>query len=125
MDREAIEDLFSPVARVSVRRMFGGQGIFVDGMMVALEADGILYLKSDDDSSADYDAAGADPFSYGSGTKRVVTSYRRMPDDAFEDPDTLRRWYAIAYAAAVRKARAKTSRARNFTRGKGRAAGPD
>lgn len=125
MDREAIEDLFAPVARVSVRRMFGGQGIFVDGMMVALEADGILYLKSDADSSAAYDAAGADPFSYGTGRKRVVTSYRRMPEDAFEDPDTLRHWYAVAHGAAVRKAKAKTARARNFTRGKGPAIGQD
>jgi len=96
VDRDAIEDLFSPVARVAVRRMFGGQGVFVDGMMVALEADGTLYLKSDDACGAAFDAQGADAFSFAKGGKTVVTSYRRMPEAAFEDPDALREWFALA-----------------------------
>lgn len=112
MDREAIEDLFAPAARVFVRRMFGGQGIFVEGIMVALEAGGVLYLKSDDATAPAFDAEGCGPFAYGEGGKRVITSYRRMPESAFEDPDELRRWYAMARDAAFRKARDKVPRGR-------------
>ncbi len=112
MNREAIEDLFAPVAHVAVRRMFGGQGIFVDGVMVALEADGTLYLKADDETAARFDAEGCEAFAYGAGEKRVLTSYRRMPEAAFEDPDELRSWYALARDAAFRKARAKPAKGR-------------
>ncbi len=87
MDRAAIEDLFAPVARVVVRRMFGGQGVFDEGRMVALEAGGILYLKVDPTSEAVFAEAGCEPFSYGSAKRRIVMSYRRLPEAAFEDPD--------------------------------------
>jgi DNA transformation protein len=112
MDSEAIEDLFAPAAHVSVRRMFGGKGIFVEGIMVGLEADGVLYLKADEATAAAFDAEGCGPFAYGEGGRRVITSYRRMPESAFEDPDELRRWYAMARDAAFRKAREKKPRRR-------------
>lgn len=113
MDSEAIEDLFAPAARVSVRRMFGGKGIFVEGVMVGLEADGVLYLKADESTAAAFEAEGCEPFVYGEGGKRVIiTSYRRMPEGAFEDPDELRRWYAMARDAAFRTAREKKPRRR-------------
>ena len=48
----------------SARRMFGGFGIFVDGVMIGLIADDVLYLKADDINKGDFEAAGMGPFTY-------------------------------------------------------------
>ena len=40
MDPDYLKDLFEPFGPVNPRRMFGGLGIFHDGVMIALVADG-------------------------------------------------------------------------------------
>ena len=47
-----------PLGPVGARRMFGGHGIFMDGLMFGLIADGQLYLKVDDLNRAAYEAEG-------------------------------------------------------------------
>ena len=52
MDAEARQRTFrANSGRSSVRRMFGGQGVFVDGLMIALVSDGVIYLKAERDDS--------------------------------------------------------------------------
>ena len=53
-----VVDMLEPLGPVSARRMFGGYGIFLDGMMFALVADDTLYLKVDDESRSEFAAAG-------------------------------------------------------------------
>jgi DNA transformation protein and related proteins len=40
MDDAAIRDMFAGLGPVTIRRMFGGKGIYHDGIIVALEIDG-------------------------------------------------------------------------------------
>ena len=47
-DPDRIAELFSGFGPVAVRRMFGGAGVFADGLMIALVVDGVIYLKADD-----------------------------------------------------------------------------
>lgn len=120
MDAADIEDLFAPAARVDVRRMFGGKGIFSGDRMVGLESDGVIYLKTDAETEPAFVAAGCECFSYGTKAGRTVTlPYRRLPEDAFEDPDALRRWYGLAVQAAFRQAGEKRTRQASHGRGKG------
>jgi DNA transformation protein len=99
-----LRELFSAFGPVAIRRMFGGAGIFADGTMFALVADGAVYLKADDESVADFKRAGMPPFSYETGKgKRAVMSYWRMPDHLYDDPDDLAKWASNALAAARRK----------------------
>jgi DNA transformation protein len=107
MRAEDIEDLFAPAVRVSVRRMFGGHGIHADGVMIALQTGGTLYLKTDGETEPAFRDAGSEPFVYGSARGRVATSYWRMPEEAFDDPDVLVRWVGLAREAAARKQAAK------------------
>ena len=44
---EFVIELFAPMGPVSVKRMFGGAGVFRDGLMFALIADDTLFLKTD------------------------------------------------------------------------------
>jgi DNA transformation protein len=110
VDARDIEDLFAPVARVHAKRMFGGLGVFVDGLMVALAVRGTLYMKADETSGAEFEAAGAQPFTYERAGREARLGFWTLPDGAFDDPDELARWYALSSRAAIRAAAAKPRR---------------
>jgi DNA transformation protein and related proteins len=111
MDTEHILELFAAFGRVSVRRLFGGFGIYLDGTMFALAARGVIYLKADDESAKAYEREGQGPFTYGAkGGQRVVMSYWRLPDRLYDDPDELAAWARVALAVARRSKEPKAGR---------------
>lgn len=84
--------------------MFGGVGIYADGVMFALIADEIIYLKADDETADAFEQEGLAPFTYSKKPGRqAVMSYRRMPDRCYDDPDEMALWAARAFDAASRK----------------------
>jgi DNA transformation protein len=106
-----IVELFSAFGPVSVRRMFGGAGIYSNGTMFALVTDGVIYLKAGDSNVAMFEREGLAPFSFSkSNHAQVVTSYRRMPDRLYDDPDELAEWARAALADANAKNANKPSR---------------
>jgi DNA transformation protein len=108
MDRETLEDLFRPFGPVQIKRMFGGLGVFADGLMFALVARGELYMKSEPDTEPLFEAAGSRPFAYSrSGRDPVKMGYYRLPEDAFEDGDEFLKWARISHATALKAAAAK------------------
>ena len=105
MDAEAIIELFQEFGPVSVRRMFGGAGIFVDGRMIGLVSRDVLYLKADAETIPAFEQEGLAPFSYATREgERKLTSYWRMPDRLYDDTEELANWARAAHAAALRKA---------------------
>jgi DNA transformation protein len=110
MDKAAIEDLFRPFGRVDVRRMFGGHGIYADGVMFALQAYGEIYLRVDDQTLPAFEAMSLAPFVFESARGRATMSYRKMPEDAHENTEDLVRWSRLALEAARRVKAAKSAR---------------
>ncbi len=102
MDRARIEELFAPFAAVSVKRMFGGHGVYADGLFFAIEAEGEIYLKADRHSAPQFQAAGSRPFVYQGRDRPVTMSYWSLPDQALEDADELVFWAKSAVEAALR-----------------------
>ncbi|HEX2255418.1 MAG TPA: TfoX/Sxy family protein [Afifellaceae bacterium] len=102
MDEGFIHDLFAPFGEVRTRRMFGGVGVYRDGVMFALAADGELYLKSDAESAERFRAAGSQPFEYEQRGRKVALSYWRLPEEALDDPAELEQWARLAYQAALK-----------------------
>jgi len=98
-----------PLGGVSARRMFGGWGIYKDGVMFALIAYDQLYLKVDDGNRAAFEARGLQPFTYTGKGRPIRMSYREAPGEGFDDPDILCDWARAACAAALR-ARAQQRR---------------
>jgi DNA transformation protein len=94
VDAEAIRDLFAAVGAVSVRRMFGGAGIYADGVMIAIAFDGEVYLKADEHMIAAFAAEGAHPFTYATkdGTRALSKSYWSLPARLYDDPEELADW---------------------------------
>ncbi|MBN9000154.1 MAG: TfoX/Sxy family protein [Rhizobiales bacterium] len=106
MDREFLEELFGPVGRVAFRRMFGGLGIFRDGLMFALVAGDTIYLKTDAALQGAFEAEGCAPFTYDTKTgRRTITSYWRLPERLLDEPEELRVW-ALRSADCARRAEA-------------------
>jgi DNA transformation protein and related proteins len=92
---------------VEPKPMFGGWGLYHRGAFFALIADDALYLKTDDQSRPDFEAAGLAPFVYSMKTGEITMSYFQAPDEALEDPDVMAEWARRAYAAALRAQGAK------------------
>jgi hypothetical protein len=62
VEPEFINDLFAPFGPVVVRRMFGGAGIYREGLMFALVFDGAIFLKVDEASIPEFEREGSRPF---------------------------------------------------------------
>ncbi len=97
-------DQFSGWRRVTARKMFGGAGLYCDGIMFGLVADDVAYLKVDDSNRADFLDAGSSAFNpYPEKGKVVVMQYYEIPADVLEDREILAEWAERALAVAKRK----------------------
>ena len=94
MDNEAIADLFSGLGRVTIRRMFGGKGIYHQGMIVALEVGGDILLKADEVTAPDFAEAGATQWVYEGKMRNgpVAMPYWSIPESALDDQDEMAIW---------------------------------
>jgi DNA transformation protein len=108
---EFLQDQLSDFGPVTIRRMFGGAGIFREGLMFALVTADALYFKADDRSSAEFVAEGLKPFEYmGKTGRQVALDYYRAPERCLDDRTELAIWAGKAHAAAVRAAARKSPR---------------
>ena len=93
---------------VETKPMFGGWGMYHQGAFFALVFDDTLYLKTDADNRADFDALGLEPFVFHQKDgDTILTSYCRAPAEALESPDVMAEWARRGYAAALRAAARK------------------
>jgi DNA transformation protein len=99
-DPDAVRELFSAFGPVTVRRMFGGAGIYADGVMFALIVDDAIFLKADSATQDRFRAEGQGPFVYEGKGKPMTFSYWRLPDRLYDDPDELADWARAALALA-------------------------
>jgi len=81
----------SLLGQVTVRKMFGGAGLYCDGKMFGLVADDVPYLKVDDSNRADFLKAGSSPFNP-FPDKATAMSYYEIPADVLENPTVLAQW---------------------------------
>ena len=100
-------ELMSHWAEVSSRKMFGGYGLYREGLMFALIADEALYFKTDATNVVQFERAGSLPFVYQSAARSVQMSYWSAPAESLESPAEMRDWCQLAYAAALRAHAAK------------------
>ena len=103
MDAAEIEEMFSVLEPVTVRRMFGGKGVYHQGLILAVEIGGEMLLKADALSSPEFEAAGARRWTYqGRPGRSVQMPYWSIPDEAYDDPEAMARWVRLAFEAACR-----------------------
>ena len=84
---EQAKDLLHGLGPITSRKMFGGAGLYLDGVMFALIADGELFLKATGNFVEALEGMRSSPFVYDGKGKPVTMSYWRLPEDALDDPD--------------------------------------
>ena len=109
-DPDALRELFASFGTVSVRRMFGGHGIFSEGLMFGLESGGELYLKADDLTVPKLTAEKSEPFVYNAKGREIALSYWRLPERLYDEPDEFALFARDAFAAARRAASHKPAK---------------
>jgi DNA transformation protein len=95
-------ELFAPLGRASARRMFGGWGLRIDELFVAIVVGERLYLKADAASAPHFAAAGCAPFVYTGGGRQVTMSFWSTPEQALDATEPMRPWALLAIDAALR-----------------------
>lgn len=99
----AVQALLTPLARarpITSRKMFGGVGIYADGVFFAIIDDDRLYFKSDEQTASSYDKYDAAPWAMPGGPPTY--GYREVPGAILESDD-LGDWIDAAIAVANRK----------------------
>jgi DNA transformation protein len=103
MDTAAIEEMFQGLGPVTIKRMFGGNGIYHLGRIIAIELRDEMLLKADEKSAPEFADAGASQWSYeGKKGNPVKMPYWSIPENAYDDPDEMAKWVRLAYEAALR-----------------------
>jgi DNA transformation protein and related proteins len=123
VDPQFISGLFASFGPVVVRRMFGGSGLYRDGLMFALVFDGVIFLRVDAASIPDFEREGSRPFVYTRAKSpgkigRASLSYWRLPERLYDDPEQLSAWAERALAIARHKKMAPRARTKAKQPGK-------
>lgn len=116
-------ELLSGVGPCAAKRMFGGWGIALDGLNLALVADlgngEKLWLKADADNQSRFEAQGCQRFGMTMVKKGVPVAasmgYYSAPVDAMESASAMAPWARLALASA-RKAHERKPARRSIAR---------
>jgi DNA transformation protein and related proteins len=101
-------ELMADWATVSARKMFGGYGLYREGLMFALIVADELFLKADENNMAQFESAGSHPFVYQSKVRTVQLSYWSAPAASLDSPAEMGGWCRSAYGSALRAQAAKS-----------------
>ena len=131
-DPHGFDDLFNEFGPITLRRFFGGEGIYSGSVMIGMVFRDIIYFKTDDETIKAFRKEGSAPFTFKKrGTEIIETTWFSLPDRLYDDLEELAYWardalkVANASPQAVKKARkaadAKLSRRERHTRQRKRA----
>jgi DNA transformation protein len=99
--RSFVLDQLDELGNVAPRSMFGAVGLYRDGLFFGIVAGDVLYLKVDATTRADYERAGAKPFSpY--PNRAGSMQYYAVPIAVLESPPELAEWARQALGVARR-----------------------
>jgi DNA transformation protein len=122
-------ELLASLGPCTARAMFGGFGLSVDGLTVAIVADlgsgERLWLKASDDTRAQFEQSGSQRFTYDMGGVPKGMNYFTVPEDAMDSPAVMAPWARLALQAALaarQPARKKPPKPKNVQVDKARAA---
>ena len=107
-----LHEVFAEFGQIRTRRMFGGYGVYHDGIMFGLIADDVLYLKADVESKTEFSARKLEQFAYVKNGRPMKMSYFMAPEAIYEEPAEAKIWATLAFDAALRS-KSKTNKKRS------------
>ena len=97
-----ILELLSPYGSFTARSMFGGYGIYMNGIIVAIIANDELYFKVDSTNQQQYEELDSTPFSYKTKGKKAVMSYWKVPIEILEEEKQLEKWIEQSFEISLK-----------------------
>ena len=104
---EMVLDQMSDIGGVSAKAMFGGHGLYQDGVFFAIISRERLYFKADDGTRDAFEARGLARFAYTARGKVMEASYYEAPPEVFDAPHEMQHWVRLALVAALRARKAR------------------
>ena len=101
-------ELLAPLGPVVARRMFGGHGLYHDGLFFGIVHGSVLYLKVDKTNRPRFETAGCERFTYSRRGKAAALNFYRAPEEAMDASQRMLPWARGALAAALRARAART-----------------
>jgi DNA transformation protein and related proteins len=99
-----IGDALAEIDGVTARAMFGGYGLYKDGIIFGIIADDELFLKVDDTNKEEYEAFDSSPFTYERGNhKKTTMSYWRIPEEILENRERMQELVSDAVRKPIEK----------------------
>jgi len=99
---EFLKEVFEQFGPITSRKMFGGYGLYHNGLMFALVADDTLYLKTDAENAGYFEEEGLAPFEFNKNGKLIKMSYHQAPDVIMDDRELAAIWARRSFEAAIR-----------------------
>ena len=110
-------ELLSAVGPCVAKRMFGGYGISVDGLTIAILADlgagEKLWLKASPETTAKFESSSCARFTYLAKGVPKSMGYYNAPDEAMESANEMAPWAHLALDAALAARKPKSKRQKN------------
>jgi DNA transformation protein len=106
-DLHRFDDLFSEFGPITLRRFFGGEGIYAGATIIGSVFRDVIYFKTDAETRRAFDAENCKPFTFMKGKELITTTWLAIPDRLYDDPDELARWARTALAVAEASPTAK------------------
>ena len=99
--KDFVLDQLHTLNNVTIRSMFGGKGLYQDGIFFGIIFKGRLCFKTDADSGTEYKNRGMKPFQ--PSAKQTLKTYYEVPADIPEGDDLLTQWARWAINAQDKK----------------------
>jgi len=106
-DPHRFDDLFADFGPITLRRFFGGEGIYAGPTMIGSIFRDVIYFKTDEETRKPFDAEKCKPFTFMKGKELITTTWLAIPDRLYDDPEELARWARAALAVAQASPSAK------------------
>lgn len=114
-----VQELLAGVGALRVKRMFGAAGIYAHDLFFGLIGGETLYLKVDNLTVGEFEAAGARQVVFETKDGPAPLRFWSLPDEAVDDPNAAERWARLAIDAALRAKKTKKKSARRADIGPG------
>ena len=101
--RYILDDVMGDITGITARAMFGGYGLYQEGVIFGIIVENQLYFKADDSNRSHFQKLQSQPFAYeGQKGKKIVMSYWEVPAQILDDRVLLRGWVLQAVSASKR-----------------------
>lgn len=102
---EYVMEILAPHGEMTSKPMFGGYGIYKNGVIVAFIVYDELYFKVDKSNKSQYEDFDSEPFIYEAKGKKTAMSYWKVPMEILEDEDQIGIWLDQSYEISLKTKR--------------------